>query len=203
MTEVYVAAGSNIEPERNLTLASQELVRVFPDTRFSSWYRNPAVGFQGDDFINFVAGFSSDLPVHEVVRNLQAIETLCGRPRGAPRCAPRSMDLDILLYDALICDEPKLKLPRPDLLKRAFMLGPLAELAPELMHPTAGMTIRELWSRFDAAAHPMQKVPAMRGQPEVGQPATGQPRAGQPAVGDPSPSTSPRSGPRPPRESDR
>jgi 2-amino-4-hydroxy-6-hydroxymethyldihydropteridine diphosphokinase len=203
MTEVYVAAGSNIEPERNLTLASQELVRVFPDTRFSSWYRNPAVGFQGDDFINFVAGFSSDLPVHEVVRNLQAIETLCGRPRGAPRWAPRSMDLDILLYDALICDEPKLKLPRPDLLKRAFMLGPLAELAPELMHPTAGMTIRELWSRFDAAAHPMQKVPAMRGQPEVGQPATGQPRAGQPAVGDPSPSTSPRSGPRPPRESDR
>jgi len=202
MTEVYVAAGSNVEPERNLTLASQELVRVFPDTRFSSWYRNPAVGFQGDDFINFVAGFSSDLPVHEVVRHLQAIETLCGRPRGAPRWAPRSMDLDILLYDALICDEPKLKLPRPDLLKRAFMLGPLAELAPDLMHPTAGVTIRELWSRFDAAAHPMQKVPAM-GQPGTGQPEVGQPEVGQPEVGQPSPSTSPRSGPRPPRESDR
>jgi 2-amino-4-hydroxy-6-hydroxymethyldihydropteridine diphosphokinase len=181
MAEVYVAAGSNIEPERNLTLASQELVRVFPDTRFSSWYRNPAIGFQGDDFINFAAGFSSDLPVHEVVRNLQAIETLCGRPRGAPRWAPRSMDLDILLYDALICDEPKLKLPRPDLLKRAFMLGPLAELAPDLLHPTAGVTVRELWSRFDAAAHPMQKVPA-----------------GQPGA-----VTSLRSGPRPPRESDR
>ena len=190
MAEVYVAAGSNIEPERNLTLASREMLRVFPDTRFSSWYRNAAVGFQGDDFINFVAGFSSDLPVHEVVQRLQAIETLCGRPRDAPRWAPRSMDLDILLYDALICEEPRLKLPRPDLLKRAFMLGPLAELAPDLIHPTAGVTIGELWSRFDAAAHPMHKVPAM-----------GQPAMGQPAMGQPNPVTSPHSGPRPPRES--
>jgi len=159
VTEIYVAAGSNIEPERNLTQASRELLRVFPDTRCSSWYRNPAVGFQGDDFINFVAGFTSSQPVHEVVQRLQAIETLCGRPRDAPRWAPRSMDLDILLYGELICEEPRLKLPRPDLLKRAFMLGPLAELAPDLVHPTAGVTIRELWSRFDAAAHPMQKVP--------------------------------------------
>jgi 2-amino-4-hydroxy-6-hydroxymethyldihydropteridine diphosphokinase len=177
VADVYVAAGSNIEPERNLTLASQELLRVFPDSRFSSWYRNPAVGFQGDDFINFVAGFSSDRPVHAVVQRLQAIETLCGRPRDAPRWAPRSMDLDILLYDGLVCDEPRLKLPRPDLLKRAFMLGPLAELVPDLAHPTAGATIGELWSRFDAAAHPMQVVP--------------------------SPVTSPHSGHRPPRESDR
>ena len=159
MAEVYEAAGSNIEPERNLTQASRELLRVFPDTRCSSWYRNPAVGFQGDDFINFVAGFTSSVPVHGVVQRLQAIETLCGRPRDAPRWAPRSMDLDILLYGELICEEPRLKLPRPDLLKRAFMLGPLAELAPDLVHPTAGVTIRELWSRFDAAAHPMQKVP--------------------------------------------
>ena len=182
MAAVYLAAGSNIEPERNLTLAASELVRVFPDTRFSSWYRNPAVGFVGDDFINFVAGFSSDLPVHGVVQQLQAIETLCGRPRDAPRWAARSMDLDILLYDALVCDEPRLKLPRPDLLKRAFMLGPLAELAPDLLHPTAGVTIGELWKRCDAAAHPMQKVPAMV---------------------QPSPFTSPHSGPRPPRESGR
>ncbi len=176
MATVYVAAGSNVEPERNLTLASGELVREFPDARFSSWYRNAAVGFQGDDFINLVAGFSSALPVDEVVMRLQAIETLCGRPRDAPRWAPRSMDLDILLYDGLVCDEPRLKLPRPDLLKRPYMLGPLAELAPELMHPTAGATIGELWRRFDRAAHPMQKVE--------------------------SPFTSLRSGLRPPRESD-
>ena len=170
--EVYVAAGSNVEPERNLTLASGELVRVFPDVRFSSWYRNPAVGFEGEDFINFVAGFSSASPLPEVVEQLHRIEALCGRPPGAPRWAPRSMDLDILLYGDVICDEPRLKLPRPDLLKRAFMLGPLAELVPTLRHPTAGATIGELWQRFDRAAHPMHRIASAF--------------------------TSPRSGPRPP-----
>jgi 2-amino-4-hydroxy-6-hydroxymethyldihydropteridine diphosphokinase len=158
MAHVFVAAGSNVEPERNLTRAVEEMRREFPDVRFSSWYRNPAVGFQGDDFINFVAGFTTALPVHDVVKRLQAIETLCGRPREAPRWAPRSMDLDILLYDALVLDEPRLKLPRPDLLKRAFMLGPLAEIAPDLVHPALGVTIGELWRRFDQAAHPMTKV---------------------------------------------
>ncbi len=149
---------------------------MFPDTRFSSWYRNAAVGFEGEDFINWVAGFTSELPVGDVVERLHTIETVCGRPREAPRWAPRSMDLDILLYDALVLEEPRLHLPRPDLLKRAFMLGPLAELAPNLTHPTAGMTIGELWRRFDRAAHPLHKVA--------------------------SPLTSRCSDPRPPQESD-
>lgn len=160
MPDIYVAAGSNVEPEAHLEMASQELRRVFPDVRFSSWYRNPAVGFDGQDFLNCVAAFTSELPVHAVVERLQTIETLCGRPRDAPRWAPRTMDLDVLLYDRLVCDEPRLKLPRPDLLKRAYMLGPLAELAPQIVHPTAGLTIGELWQRFDRAAHPMQRVRA-------------------------------------------
>jgi 2-amino-4-hydroxy-6-hydroxymethyldihydropteridine diphosphokinase len=158
VTAVYIAAGSNVEPERNLALASRELCREFPDVRFSPWYRNQAVGFEGDDFINFVAGFTTDLPIEVVLPRLHAIETLCGRPRGAPRWAPRSMDLDMLLYGELIRDEPKLKLPRPDLMKRAFMLGPLADLAPELVHPTLKVTIGELWARFDRAAHPLIRI---------------------------------------------
>ena len=70
------------------------------------------------------------------------------------------MDLDMLLFGDLVRDEPKLKLPRPDLLKRAFMLGPLADLAPDLVHPTSKVTIGELWARFDRAAHPLVKVEA-------------------------------------------
>jgi 2-amino-4-hydroxy-6-hydroxymethyldihydropteridine diphosphokinase len=158
MPHVYVAAGSNVEPQRNLALAAAEMRRVFPDVRFSSWYLNKAVGFDGDDFINFVAGFTSALEVHAVIDLLQAIEVLCGRPRGAPRWAPRTMDLDVLLYDDLLCDEPKLKLPRPDLLKRPYMLGPLAELAPQVIHPTAGLTIGQLWQQFDRDAHVMQRI---------------------------------------------
>jgi 2-amino-4-hydroxy-6-hydroxymethyldihydropteridine diphosphokinase len=158
MPEVYLAAGSNVDPERHMQQAVAELAREFPGVRFSSWYRNRAVGFEGDDFINLVAGFATPLMVHGVVERLHAIEGRCGRPRDAPRWAPRSMDLDVLLYGDLQCEEPGLRLPRPDLLKRAYMLGPLAELAPEVVHPTAGLTIGELWRRFDRDAHPLEQL---------------------------------------------
>ena len=162
MPAVYVGAGSNVAPERHLARAVAELTREFPGARFSSWYRNRPVGFEGEDFINLVAGFETSLPVRGVLERLHAIETLCGRPRVAPRWAPRSMDLDVLLYGDLVCDEPGLKLPRPDLLKRAYMLGPLAALAPEVVHPTAHLTIGELWRRFDQRVHPLEQVPAAR-----------------------------------------
>ena len=74
--------------------------------RFSPWYRNRAVGFEGDDFINLVAGFSTELPLEAVLATLQAIEARCGRARNAPRWAPRSMDLDVLLYGDLVCERP-------------------------------------------------------------------------------------------------
>ena len=160
MPAVYVAAGSNIEPERHLALAVAELAREFPGARSSPWYRNRAVGFEGADFINLAVGFTTGLPVHAVLERLHAIEARCGRARDAPRWAPRTMDLDVLLYGELVCDESGLKLPRPDLLKRAYMLGPLAALAPEVMHPTAHLTIGELWQRFDRSAHPLEPVPA-------------------------------------------
>jgi len=156
--EVYVALGSNVEPEKHLLRASRELRREFPDTRFSGWYRNAAVGFQGEDFINCVAGFSTELPLADVIRRLHAIEESCGRPRDAPRWAPRTMDIDVLLYGSLICQQPRLQLPRPDLLKRPYMLGPLAELAPGVLHPSTGLSIAQHWERFDREAHPMQRM---------------------------------------------
>jgi 2-amino-4-hydroxy-6-hydroxymethyldihydropteridine diphosphokinase len=158
VTPVYVAAGSNVAPEENLRRAVTYLEREFPGVRFSPWYRNRAVGFEGDDFINLVAGFDTELPLPQVLEKLHAIETLCGRPRNAPRWAPRSRDLDVLLYGDLICDEERVKLPRPDLLKRAYMLGPLAQLAPHVVHPTAHLTIGELWQRFDQGEHPLERL---------------------------------------------
>jgi 2-amino-4-hydroxy-6-hydroxymethyldihydropteridine diphosphokinase len=68
------------------------------------------------------------------------------------------MDLDVLLYDDLVVDEPDLKLPRPDLVRRAYMLKPMADLAPDLRHPTLGATMRELWQGFDATAHELTPV---------------------------------------------
>src|SRR4029077_4713869 len=115
--------------------------------------------FTGDDFINLVAGFDTPLPLAEVVPRLQAIEALCGRGRDAPRWAPRSVALDALLYGDLVCEEPHRKVPRPDLLKRAYMLGPLAALAPEAVHPTAHATIGELWRASDQGAHARERRP--------------------------------------------
>jgi 2-amino-4-hydroxy-6-hydroxymethyldihydropteridine diphosphokinase len=177
MPEVFVAAGSNVDPERHLACASAGLERAFGTVRYSAWYRNRAVGFEGDDFINFVVGFETTLGARAVLAQLHAIEEACGRERQAPKWAPRAIDLDILLYGELVCAEPQLTLPRPDLLRRAYMLGPLAELAPDVRHPTQHATIAELWQRFDRAAHPLERV----------------------AAG----ATSPRSGPHPRPESDR
>ncbi len=158
MPTVYVAAGSNIDPQLNLARAQTELARLYGSLTVSPWYRNAAVGFAGQDFINFVFGFETGLDVHEIQRQLREVETLCGRPPGAPKWAARAMDLDILLYGDLVLDEPQLKLPRPDLLVRPYMLGPLADIAPQLGHPTQGRSIAQLWAAFDREAHQMIAV---------------------------------------------
>jgi 2-amino-4-hydroxy-6-hydroxymethyldihydropteridine diphosphokinase len=158
VTEVYVAAGSNVEPAANLRRALNVLAGRYPDLRCSRAYRNAAAGFEGEDFVNLVVRFDTGEQVRAVIERLHEAETACGRARSAPKWAPRSMDLDILLYGAMICDEPGLVLPRPDLLRRAYMLRPAAELAPQLRHPTVGLTLGELWQCFDQAAHPMQAV---------------------------------------------
>lgn len=158
MTRVLVAAGSNIEPERHLAAAMGDLAREFPGVRFSTAYRNAAVGFEGEDFINLVATFDSRLAPVAILERLHAIEARCGRERDAPKWAPRSMDLDLLLYGDLVYEAPGLRLPRPDLVKRPYMLGPAAEVAPDMPHPTLGVTLAELWSRFDRGAHVLVPV---------------------------------------------
>lgn len=156
--QVYVAAGSNIAPQRHLRLALKALRELYTPLEVSPAYRNRAVGFAGDDFINLVVGFTTTRTPAEVREHLQSIEALCGRPREAPRWAPRSMDLDILLYGALVCEQPGMILPRPDLLRRAYMLKPLADLAPTLRHPTAGRTIAQLWQDLAPSGHELVPV---------------------------------------------
>lgn len=158
MTRVYVAAGSNVEAERNLKRALTELERHFGALTVSRAYRNTAFGFEGPDFINLAVGFDTDLELSAVIAQLRAIEELCGRERDAPKWASRPMDLDILLYGDLIVEEVSLKLPRPCLLKQAYMLGPVAEIAGSVRHPTAGKTLAELWASFDRGAHPLIPV---------------------------------------------
>lgn len=158
MTAAYVAAGSNVRPEHYLSLALRAMAAAFGPLTLSPAYRNQAVGFEGDDFINLVVGFQTENPVAEVRQQLQKIEAACDRPPGAPKWAPRTMDLDILLFGDLVSNEPGLVIPRPDLLKRPYMLKPMADIAPDVVHPTLGKTMRELWEGFDSEGHSMVEV---------------------------------------------
>ena len=158
MKDVYVAAGSNVEPEKNLARACQEIANTWSDVRYSRAYRNRAVGFDGPDFINMVLGFGTDDSLESVLARLRDIEILCGRPRNAPKWASRTMDLDVLLFGDRVEKTADYTLPRPDLLKRPYMLGPMAEIAPGVKHPIAGITIGELWQEFDRDAHSMNPV---------------------------------------------
>ena len=166
MTEVYVAAGSNVEPAAHLRRALDVLARQYPDLRCSRAYRNAAVGFEGEDFVNLVVGFETGEDVRDVIECLRQAEAACGRARSAPKWAPRSMDLDILLYGPMTCDEPGLVLPRPDLVRRAYMLGPAAEVAPGTVHPTLGVTLAQLWRNYEQGGHPLVAV-------DLGWPAPG------------------------------
>ncbi len=159
MPRVLVAAGSNVDAHVNLRKALAELRTSFPGLQSSHAYRNRAVGFTGDDFINLVVSFETELPLSAVVHELQRIEAVCGRERSAPRWAPRRVDLDILLYGDLVSAGGVAVLPRPDLLRRAYMLGPAAALAPQLCHPTESRTLEELWQAFDRGSHPLIEVP--------------------------------------------
>ncbi|MEE4184554.1 MAG: 2-amino-4-hydroxy-6-hydroxymethyldihydropteridine diphosphokinase [Gammaproteobacteria bacterium] len=154
--EVYVSAGSNIRPEENLQLACRELHADFGELSLSSVYRNPAVGFAGDDFLNMVIGFRTAADPAAVKARMEEVHALAKRQRQADPFSPRTLDLDVLLYGDLV--EQQLKLPHDDIEKYGFVLGPLAEIAPELRHPVSGKTIAELWSAFDNAAAPLTRV---------------------------------------------
>lgn len=158
MTPAYVALGSNVEPCEHLSRAARELARCFPGARFSPCYRNAAYGFDGDDFLNAVAELQTGLAVEPLLASLRAIERRCGRRADDPKWGPRAMDLDLLLYGALVGSGPGYVLPRPDLTRRAYMLGPLAELAPDLSYPPHGPTMAVLWKGFDDSKAPLHRT---------------------------------------------
>jgi len=157
MTAVYVAAGSNVDPVANLRRALAELGKHYR-LQLSPAYRNKAVGFEGDDFVNLVVGFETADAIEQVIARLHEAEAVCGRPRNAPKWAPRAMDLDLLLFGGEIRDEPNLKLPRADLVKRPYMLRPMAELAPNVAHPVLEKTMSELWSAMRETGHEMRRT---------------------------------------------
>jgi 2-amino-4-hydroxy-6-hydroxymethyldihydropteridine diphosphokinase len=149
MARVYVSIGSNIEREANIRGGVADLQERFGELTLSPVYESEAVGFDGDNFYNLVAAFDTGLDVLEVARVLREIEDAHGRTREGPRFSSRTLDIDMLLYDELLLQQGKLELPREEITKNAFVLWPLAEIAPELEHPVLHQTYAELWAAFD------------------------------------------------------
>lgn len=145
MTRVYLGIGSNVERYRHVGIALDTLQDWFGELDISPVYESEPVGFTGSNFLNLVVGFNTALPVAELSRRLKQLELDCGRHPDAPRFSPRTLDLDILTYGD--CAEPVagVELPREEILKNAFVLRPLAEVAPGALHPVCGECYGQLW----------------------------------------------------------
>lgn len=137
----HVALGANqADPLAQIRAALEALTRL-PESRLlraSSLYRTAPVGIRGQpDFINAVASFETALTPHAMLAALFEVEAQFGRRRDFHH-APRTLDLDLLLYDAQIVDSPQLQLPHPRMHLRAFVIAPLLEIAPDCRIPGRG-----------------------------------------------------------------
>jgi 2-amino-4-hydroxy-6-hydroxymethyldihydropteridine diphosphokinase len=158
VARVYVSIGSNIEREWNVRAAVAALRDRFGTVQPSRVYQNRPIGFDGDDFFNLVAGFDSGEAPEAIAAALHAIEQQQGRTRSGKRFGPRTLDLDLLLYDDLVRDDEHLRLPRDEIREYACVLRPLAELAPDVRHPETGETFAQLWVRFPQSRQPLVPV---------------------------------------------
>jgi 2-amino-4-hydroxy-6-hydroxymethyldihydropteridine diphosphokinase len=155
MARAYLSLGSNQEPHRYLRAALDELRIRFGVLDVSPAYRSAAVGFDGADFINLAVGIDTDLSPAALNDWLHALEDRHGRRRDVPRYADRTLDVDIVLYDDLVTKGAgHLDIPRKEL-KHAFVLKPIADIAPALRHPVNGCTMAQLWADFPVEREPL------------------------------------------------
>jgi len=148
MAKIYISLGSNKNRHFHIQAAVSALSQYFGPLTLSSVYESEAVGFAGDPFYNMVAAANTDLAIADCVTLFKHIEDSYGRDRTAAKFSGRTLDLDLLTYDDVICQQP-VELPRAEITENAFVLWPLAEIAPEVVHPLTGQTYSSLWQQYN------------------------------------------------------
>jgi 2-amino-4-hydroxy-6-hydroxymethyldihydropteridine diphosphokinase len=161
MHRAYLSLGSNLDPEDHLRAAAAALRERFGDVVFSSVLRTPAMGFDGPDFLNAAAIVGTGLEPGDLDAWLHALEAAHGRDRSAPRFASRTLDVDIVFFDdRVVTPSPgsHLQIPRPEL-RHAFVLQPLAQIAPDFVDPLSRRSLAQLWCEHPQFAQPLPEVP--------------------------------------------
>lgn len=148
MNRVYLGIGSNIDREQHITAALDALQKTFGSLVISSVYESEAVGFAGDHFLNLVVGIDATMSVGELSACLRNIEHENGRARSSERFAARTLDIDILTFGNQSGKIDGIQLPRDEILKNAFVLLPLAEIAADEIHPTEKQSYAALWRAY-------------------------------------------------------
>ena len=156
MTRVYVSIGSNQQPHQHIRQALDLLEQQFDSVDISPVYESAAVGFDGDNFLNLVVGINTQETLGELNQTLKAIEDANGRSREGEKFSSRTLDIDILTYSNLDLTEQGINIPRHEILTYAFVLKPLADVAPDELHPHLEMTYSRLWEGFDQESQPMK-----------------------------------------------
>jgi len=159
MARVYVSVGSNVDRDANVRGGIAALRSHYGPLMLSSVYQSRAVGFAGEDFYNLVVGFDTNEPVDQVFSALRELENCFGRRRGEAKFSPRTLDLDILIYDELILQSETLVLPREEITENAHVLQPLAEIALGEVHPLLGVSYQQLWQDFELGEQQLWVVP--------------------------------------------
>ncbi|GMG85740.1 2-amino-4-hydroxy-6-hydroxymethyldihydropteridine diphosphokinase [Biformimicrobium ophioploci] len=158
MAQVYLSLGSNIEREQHICAALDALAQAFGALQVSSVYESEAVGFEGENFYNLVVGIHTGLSVTELSAVLKQIEDDNGRCRNGPKFSARTLDIDILTYDDLVGEHGGVQLPRDEITRNAFVLWPLAEIAPDARHPQTGERYASLWDAYDKSKQKLWAV---------------------------------------------
>lgn len=158
MARIYISVGSNIEAHKHIRGAANALREKYSELIISSIYESKAIGFEGDNFLNLVIGADTNDDVIAVSQTLHQIEDKFGRERTGPKFSSRTLDLDLLVYDDLIMDEQGIQIPRDEITKNAFVLWPLAEIAPELKHPQIAKSYTQMWQEYDKSKQQLKPV---------------------------------------------